>query len=136
GEYNFWAALMNAERSFPNDQIPQFPIKSSETLKGFIRKYGEPSSVGVFQTADKKQLRVHWYGPILLMADGEDAVCTAIGGWPSRLLTSASDFRGNKDESFPQPESWPARTGDLTGQMEVRVKNPNDFKVRVALRSD
>jgi len=34
------------------------------------------------------------------------------------------------------PANWPAYTSELTGLREVRVKNPNAFKVRVGLRSD
>ena len=32
--------------------------------------------------------------------------------------------------------NWPALTADVTGRMEVRIKNPNDFKVKVGLRSE
>jgi ankyrin repeat protein len=34
------------------------------------------------------------------------------------------------------PASWPSYSSELMGSHEVRVKNPNDFKVRVGLRSD
>jgi hypothetical protein len=34
------------------------------------------------------------------------------------------------------PGGWPALSGELNGLYEVRVKNPNDFKVRVGLRSE
>jgi hypothetical protein len=32
--------------------------------------------------------------------------------------------------------NWPAKTDELRGQMEVRVKNPNTFTVKVGLRSE
>jgi len=34
------------------------------------------------------------------------------------------------------PANWPGYTSELSGLHEVRVKNPNDFNVRVGLRSD
>jgi hypothetical protein len=34
------------------------------------------------------------------------------------------------------PANWPSYSGEFTGSHEVRVKNPNDFKVRVGLRSE
>jgi ankyrin repeat protein len=34
------------------------------------------------------------------------------------------------------PANWPGYTSVLTGLHEVRVNNPNDFNVRVGLRSD
>lgn len=37
--------------------------------------------------------------------------------------------------SDARPEGWPNYAGDLDGHLEVRIKNPNDFNVRVALRS-
>jgi hypothetical protein len=44
-----------------------------------------------------------------------------------------------KDTAKPlldtKPTNWPKYSGELTGRLEVRVKNPNDFKVRVGLRS-
>ena len=49
-----------------------------------------------------------------------------------------SDAAGNpqpKTFSSP-PTNWPSYSGKLTGLQEVRVKNPNDFKVRVGLRSE
>ena len=36
----------------------------------------------------------------------------------------------------PPPANWPTYLTELAGLHEVRVKNPNDFKVRVGLRSD
>lgn len=33
------------------------------------------------------------------------------------------------------PQGWPSMTGELSGGMEVRVRNPNEFSVKVALRS-
>ena len=33
------------------------------------------------------------------------------------------------------PPNWPKASDDIAGQMEVRVKNPNDFQVRVGVRS-
>jgi hypothetical protein len=34
-----------------------------------------------------------------------------------------------------KPEGWPAFSGVLRGDMEVRVRNPNEFSVKVGLRS-
>lgn len=45
-------------------------------------------------------------------------------------VISASDNIGTP------PTNWPSYSSELTGLHEVRVKNPNDFKVRVGLRSD
>ena len=35
-----------------------------------------------------------------------------------------------------RPTGWPRHNGELAGSQEVRVKNPNSFKVTVGLRSD
>jgi len=39
-------------------------------------------------------------------------------------------------EQNTKPSGWLAMSEELSGQMEVRVKNPNEFKVKVRLRSD
>ena len=41
-----------------------------------------------------------------------------------------------RDPFDSPPPAWPKSSGGLAGTMEVRIKNPNDFKVRVGLRSD
>jgi ankyrin repeat protein len=63
-------------------------------------------------------------------------------------VENGSDFppillkgRGNIEEKEGDkigapPPNWPGYSSELTGLHEVRVKNPNDFKVRVGLRSD
>lgn len=43
--------------------------------------------------------------------------------------------QSTEDVDFPKTKNWPSLTADLSGPIEVRVKNPNNFKVRVALRS-
>jgi len=43
--------------------------------------------------------------------------------------------RLNKTPFANPPTNWPKASGVLAGDMEVRVKNPNDFQVRVGLRS-
>jgi len=40
------------------------------------------------------------------------------------------------DKIGAPPTNWPSYSSELTGLHEVRVKNPNDFKVRVGLRSE
>lgn len=38
-------------------------------------------------------------------------------------------------EAAPAAAKWPAMTSELSGGMEVRVRNPNEFSVKVGLRS-
>ena len=39
------------------------------------------------------------------------------------------------DKNGAPPTNWPRYSQDLKGLLEVRIKNPNDFKARVGLRS-
>jgi hypothetical protein len=56
----------------------------------------------------------------------------ASGKW-----TAAGALHESPNLSFDSPPTnWPSYTGELSGVLELRVKNPNDFKVRVALRSE
>jgi len=48
----------------------------------------------------------------------------------------AADVIMKNGKIGPPPKNWPVFLTELTGLHEVRVKNPNDFKVRVGLRSD
>jgi len=41
-----------------------------------------------------------------------------------------------RDPFDTPPQGWPEFSGRLAGQMQVRIKNPNDFRVRVGLRCD
>jgi ankyrin repeat protein len=48
--------------------------------------------------------------------------------------TTDATMKGGKIGS--PPKNWPEFSTELTGLHEVRVRNPNDFNVRVGLRSD
>jgi hypothetical protein len=48
--------------------------------------------------------------------------------------TSTNVTKGSDRIGAP-PTNWPSLSSELTGPHEVRVKNPNDFQVRVGLRS-
>jgi hypothetical protein len=48
---------------------------------------------------------------------------------PSKVEAEANNIGG-------PPANWPSSLGELVGSLQVRVKNPNNFKVRVGLRSD
>ena len=41
-----------------------------------------------------------------------------------------------KDPFANPPPKWPASAGELAGDMEVRIQNPNSIPVRVGLRSN
>ncbi|MBI4615359.1 MAG: hypothetical protein HY720_17210 [Planctomycetes bacterium] len=51
------------------------------------------------------------------------------------LLVVLLLVRKLRKPSFATPTKWPKSGGELSGPIEVRVKNPNDFRVRVGLRS-
>jgi hypothetical protein len=50
---------------------------------------------------------------------------------PGRSPPGSLDLR---DPFESPPRGWPELSGELAGRMEVRIKNPNDFRVRVGLR--
>ena len=52
---------------------------------------------------------------------------------PGRAPPGSLDLR---DPFDTPPQNWPQFSGGLAGRMEVRIRNPNDFKVRVGLRCD
>lgn len=59
-------------------------------------------------------------------------------GMPAIVFTSASkatSFPALPAEAAPAAAKWPALTSELSGGMEVRVRNPNEFSVKVGLRS-
>lgn len=135
GDYTFWAALLELEKRFPADEVPQFPIRETRTLEEYAKEYGKPSSTGRFRTADDNMFVVHWYGPVLLMASAADRQCMAVGGWPSRLLQQPKPSVSQLAAHFTTNAKWPILNGDSGGEMEVRVTNPNECFVRVALRA-
>jgi hypothetical protein len=63
------------------------------------------------------------------------------GGPKQYALVALKEASPEKENSPKQtsfdipPDGWSKFSGELSGRMEVRVKNPNDFKVRVGLRS-
>jgi len=49
---------------------------------------------------------------------------------------AANSLVGSQQASFSTPpQNWPPAFGDLNGNLELRVQNPNEFNVRVGLRS-
>ena len=74
----------------------------------------------------------------LLLANRADVNVKSSDGWtPSDVAArnGHEDMAGLIAFSSP-PTNWPSNSGELKGSHEVRVKNPNDFNVRVGLRSD
>ena len=55
----------------------------------------------------------------------------------SKVITLGAAAGDAANPSFEKPpDNWPPYFGELQGSMEVRIRNPNDFKVRVGLRSE
>ena len=55
------------------------------------------------------------------------------------LATEPKASLSNDPRAKTKPDkaqNWPEMTAELNGRMEVRIKNPNEFKVKVGLRSD
>ena len=84
--------------------------------------------------------KVLWYGPV-----GFGFLKTGYGGERLTVLMTApgadrptaTSARTSKTTPPEMKETnWPKYSTELEGRMEVRVKNPNDFKVKVGLRSD
>ncbi|MEW6156891.1 MAG: SUMF1/EgtB/PvdO family nonheme iron enzyme [Verrucomicrobiota bacterium] len=53
----------------------------------------------------------------------------------TRTQQPSTDVVARKSDWDAKPANWPKYSEELHGRMEVRVRNPNDFKVRVGLRS-
>jgi cytohesin len=74
------------------------------------------------------------------MAHGQESVAELLrkhGGREQEFdAARPSDAATEGHKIGALPASWPAYTSELTGLHEVRVKNPNDFNVRVGLRSN
>jgi hypothetical protein len=72
----------------------------------------------------------------------KDSKFTKMPGRLGAAKPSSEQKPARKEEAAAKPQfdtkptAWPKFSGELAGRMEVRVKNPNDFKVRVGLRSD
>ncbi len=68
--------------------------------------------------------------------DGNTALMRALKWHSNEVAGLLRQHSGNGQDFDAPPTNWPSYSSKLTGLHEVRVKNPNDFKVRVGLRSD
>jgi len=85
GDYNLWTGLLEVEESTPEDKIPHMLAPDTKTVGEIVKEYGEPSFVGEFRLSSGEVLKVYWFGPIFIMAEGLDGKYKGVGGWISLL---------------------------------------------------
>ncbi len=91
------------------------------------------------QTATKGDVRQFQIPPVPTDADSRYRLKAS---WKEesdqRTVTRTLLIRGGQrvEIDLRKPQDWPQYSGELAGSQEVRVKNPNAFKVTVGLRSD
>jgi hypothetical protein len=116
---------------------------------GTLRRFGLVDSEGKF--IDLELVDTNFTGGVIKTKQFGDIHATSSG--PSSMSYAATEAQirklrkflaeqaektaaSPKQASFEKPPAkWPPASGELAGDMEVRVKNPNDFRVRVGLRS-
>lgn len=126
--------------------IPLVMVEESKvTPEALQRKYGKGQEE-VSEYGDDKGVTYHVYGPLAFGIRSGDKYFTFLRaerrlfeeGFTKAAETSAivkaESTAGAELDS--KPRNWPKYSDELLGSMEVRVKNPNEFKVRVGLRSD
>lgn len=108
---------------------------SKEVIAGLVSAQGES-----FDLKDSLRINATFDIP------NDDSLILSLNG---NRVASLAEFHLRKADKAPgdiadrgaheigaPPTNWPGYSIELAGLHEVRVKNPNDFKVRVGLRSD
>lgn len=115
------------------------PVASAGNCVVFVNSPGleKASKFGLFQNAailNPKADVIYYFGDegrFVPLSDNEAQLTSQTAKKAADHPVEPHDVLGGD----AVPKNWPAMTGELLGGLEVRVRNPNEFKVKVALRS-
>jgi hypothetical protein len=105
---------------------------------------GEPDKITVedapgfsnSNTGEQLKGDVFWYGRVGLGFTPFSTGDFGPGLFYLRYQPAGTNKAATDVQLSPTHRNWPKYSGELLGRMEVRVTNPNEFRVRVGLRSD
>lgn len=108
---------------------PLIDPKTGKALTGKVLWYG-PVGFGFTTTAFGESLMV------MMFPQGSGKAASATNGKPSTATPPLPAAKPPIPTSNPQAgKNWPSLNEELTGAQPIRVKNPNEFGVKVGLRS-
>jgi len=126
--------------------IPLAQVEESKvTPEALQQKHGK-AKIEVSENAGDKGVTYHIYGPLAFGLKSGSTYFTFLRAERrlfeegfTTVAESSATVANPGTASAPldsKPRNWPKYSEELRGGMEVRVKNPNEFKVRVGLRSE
>jgi hypothetical protein len=121
------------------DKEVEFGVTNESQVFG-----GEPGLIGISSLKQNDVVDVAYSGKLAVNSfNFAHASGSGAFSYTARAISVHPEISGKaagrieqRDALGAPPAKWPSFSGEITGSHEVRVKNPNDFKVRVGLRSD